>query len=348
MDPQSPKRRRASRKLDDMPNLFDSIEIDFSRDDIAGEIIAEHERRSSPASAGVASSSIEIDPRALQRSERLRFITFGSGSSGNCAYIGTDRQGLLIDAGADAEHVLNSLKANGIDIKNVAGILLTHDHSDHLRYAYTLLRGNRHMALFCTPRCLNGIFRRSSISRRIRDYHRAIYKEIPFEAAGMTITAFETSHDGTDNVGFSIQLGDNTFVVTTDTGIITERADYYMRRANFIMLEFNYDSMMLDNGPYPNYLKARIRSERGHLDNAVSAKYVAEIISPTLSHIFMCHLSSDNNSPAVAVSTLRHAVEESGHTVATASGSMLTSGVDLQIAALPRFDDSPLYILRRR
>ncbi len=348
MPPKPTRRRRASRALDEMPNLFDSIDIDFSRDDIAGSIIQEHERKLEEIQAG-AGNSVEIDRAALGRpAQRLRFISFGSGSSGNCAYIGSDKGGVLIDAGVDAKHVDESLKINGIDPKTIAGIILTHDHSDHLRYAYTILRANKHMVLYCTPRCLNGIFRRSSISRRIRDYHRAIYKEIPFEAAGLTITAFETSHDGTDNVGFAIDLGDNHFVITTDTGIITERADYYMRQANYIMLESNYDSQMLADGPYPEYLKARIRGERGHLDNVVAAEYIARIISPRLTHLFLCHLSADNNTPACAIGAMQRAVEATGRSVGEATGSMLTSAVDLQLAALPRFADPPLYTLRPR
>ncbi len=341
---QKNKRRRATRPLDDMPNLFDSIDIDFSRDDIAGEIIDKHERQLEQST----SAKIEIDPQEIKRSSRLRFISFGSGSSGNCAFVGSERGGVLIDAGVDTDHLMTSLKANGIDPKSIAGIILTHDHSDHLRYAYNILRSNRHMVLYCTSRCLNGIFRRSSISRRIRDYHKAIYKEIPFEVGDLTITAFETSHDGTDNVGFAIDLDDNHFVITTDTGVITERADHYMRQANYIMLESNYDAEMLANGPYPDYLKARICGERGHLDNADSAQYIAKIISPQLTHLFLCHLSNDNNTPAKALDTMRAAIEATGRTVGGATGSMLTAGVDLQLTALPRFDDSPLYILRRR
>ena len=344
MAPQSPKKRRASRQLDDMPNLFDSIDIDFSRDDIAGNIIASHEAEMRHK----ASASIEIDAGAIRKTSRLRFISFGSGSSGNCAFIGSEKGGVLIDAGVDASHVLASLKSNGIDISSVHGIILTHDHSDHLRYAYTLLRANRHMLLYCTPRCLNGIFRRSSISRRIKDYHKPIYKETPFQVGDLTVTAFETSHDGTDNVGFAIDLDDNHFVVTTDTGIITERADHYMRQANYLMLESNYDSDMLDNGPYPHYLKARIRSERGHLDNAVSAEYVGKILSDKLTHIFLCHLSSDNNTPAIAVDTMSRAIQATGRTVGAATGSVLTAGVDVQLSPLPRYEDSPLYVLRRR
>ncbi|MDE6805550.1 MAG: MBL fold metallo-hydrolase, partial [Muribaculaceae bacterium] len=101
----------------------------------------------------------------------INYMSFGSGSSGNCSYVGTRHGGFLIDAGVKAEDVMMTLKANGVRMENVKGILLTHDHSDHVKYAYTLLRANKHMRLFCTNRVLNGVLRRHGISKRIKDYH---------------------------------------------------------------------------------------------------------------------------------------------------------------------------------
>ena len=343
------RKRRTVRPIEDLPGLFDAIDIDMTRHDIAGEIIEEHRRH---VSARAADQNIDISPEALKRPEALRFISLGSGSSGNCAYIGTSRGGLLIDAGVDNKTVLERLKTNGIDVSTIAGILLTHDHSDHVRYAYALLRANRHMSLFCTPRTLNGLLRRHSISRRINDYHKAIYKEFPFEAGGMTVTAFETSHDGSDNVGFAIDRGEHHFVITTDTGYITERADYYMRRANYIMLESNYDLRMLMQGRYPEYLKARIIGQRGHMDNTESAAYIGRLLSEAgsgnmLSHIFLCHLSNDNNTPDIALSTMRAAIEGAGLTVGDASGSPVALAASVQLMALPRYDASPLFTFRK-
>ena len=345
-----PRKRRTTRQIEDLPNLFDSIEIDMTRRDIAGDVIAEHSRHESEAAA---SQTVDIAPEALRRPEALRFISLGSGSSGNCAYIGTAKQGLLIDAGVDNKNVEKTLRDNGIDIATIAGILLTHDHSDHVRFAFSLLRTNRHMQLFCTPRTLNGLLRRHSISRRINDFHKPIYKEFPFEVAGFTVTAFETSHDGSDNVGFAIDRGDHHFVVTTDTGYITERADHYMRLANYLMLESNYDAGMLRRGRYPEYLKARIMSQRGHMDNADSAAYVAGLLTAAgagkvLTHIFLCHLSDDNNTPDTALTAMRTAIEGCGHTVGDASGSPTALACSVQLTALPRYDASPLYVFRRR
>ena len=356
--PTNPRRRRVTRELENLPNLFDSVEIDMTRHDIAGPALqratareeeARRERNARAADAG----SVDISENALRRAEAVRFISFGSGSSGNCAYIGTRRGGLLIDAGVDAKTVTEQLNKNGIDIATIAGIVLTHDHSDHVRFAYTLLRANRHLQLFCTPRTLSGLLRRHSISRRIKDYHKPIYKEIPFEAGGFTVTAFETSHDGSDNVGFAIRHKDKTFVVATDMGIITERADHYMRQANFLMLEADYDAEMLRRSNRPEYLKARIAGPTGHLENIVSGQWAASVLAENtdrpdiLSHIFLCHLSQETNTPELALSTVRGAIEAKGITVGDATMSAEMSPERVQLAALPRLTSSPLYVLRR-
>ena len=183
--------------------------------------------------------------------DRLSFISFGSGSSGNCAYIGDGDSGFLIDAGVDCHKVEIELKRNGIDMKSVKGIVLTHDHSDHVHYAYSIVRAHRHMHVYCTPRTLTGLLRRHCISNRIKDYHVAIYKEHPFKIGNFTVLAFEVLHDGSDNAGFFITHGKHSMTVATDLGCVSERADFYMRQANYLMIEANYDNDMLTAGSYP-------------------------------------------------------------------------------------------------
>ncbi|MDY2917355.1 MAG: MBL fold metallo-hydrolase [Muribaculaceae bacterium] len=360
--PTNPRRRRVTRELENLPNLFDSVEIDMTRHDIAGPALqratareeeARRERNARAADAG----SVDISENALRRAEAVRFISFGSGSSGNCAYIGTRRGGLLIDAGVDAKTVTEQLNKNGIDIATIAGIVLTHDHSDHVRFAYTLLRANRHLQLFCTPRTLSGLLRRHSISRRIKDYHKPIYKEIPFEAGGFTVTAFETSHDGSDNMGFAIDRGPHHFVVATDTGFITDRANHYLRLATCAMIETDYDLGMLQANPvYPEYLKARIAGRTGHMCNDDTAAYLAALLAEKdpetgrrlspLTHIFLCHLSEENNTPDTALRAVRRALEQAGLTVGDATGSPVSRSADIQLAALPRYTPSPLHVFR--
>ncbi len=324
-----------------MPGLFDSL--DFGLDAAAGPACAADIRRREILARERCNtiSAVEIAERP---SERLRFVSFGSGSSGNCAFVGNQECGVLIDAGVDPAKVETALTANGIDPRRVAGIIITHDHGDHVRYAYSILRHHTHMKLWATPRCLNGILRRHSLSRRIKDYHAPIYKEFAFNVGPLSITPFETSHDGTDNVGFCIALGENTFVVATDTGVVTERADYYIRQADHLMIEANYDAEMLRRCARPEYLKARIASERGHMDNAETARYLAGVWTSRLKNIFLCHLSEDTNTPELALAAIRQALEGVGVRVGDGSGRLDQRDADVQLTALPRFENSTLTI----
>lgn len=347
------KKRRGILYLDDLPGLFDDLEIDLTRQDLAADLIARHHKQAISSASGKGNNDTENELRLTLEdtspTDRLMFMSFGSGSSGNCAYLGNGSEGILIDAGVDPAKVKDGMKANGIDFKGVRGILLTHDHSDHVRFAYQMLRKQTHMLLYTTPRILSGMLRRHSISPRIKDFHKPIYKEHPFNICGMTITAFETSHDGTDNVGFHIAYGNrHSFVVMTDTGCVTPRSDFYIRQATYLMIESNYDTEMLADGPYPEYLKARIASDHGHLGNDDAAAYIARIYTPQLTHIFLCHLSHDNNTPELALETTRKALTATGISVGDGSGSLATRNADVQLIALPRYELSPLMVFREK
>lgn len=298
------------------------------------------------ASAGsIAAGRINTD---IPRKGPLNFISLGSGSSGNCCYIGTDTAGLLIDAGVRADIVEEGLLRNGLNIDNVRGILLTHDHTDHIKYAYTLLRTHKHIRLFCTNRVLNGVLRRHSISKRIKEYHTPLFKEIPFKVMDFEVTAFEVPHDGTDNMGFSVEYDEQRFVIATDLGAVTERAHYYMSRAHYLVVEANYDLQMLRLGRYPEYLKARIQTSRGHLDNVDTAAFLTRIMNPDLEYIFLCHLSADNNTPEIALKVVGDALRGAGYKVGEGSGTLADRACDVQLMALPRYEPSRRFIFHKR
>lgn len=286
-------------------------------------------------------------PKPVGPERLLNYLSFGSGSSGNSSYLGTQRGGIIIDAGVKADVIESTLQANGIDMKKVAGILLTHDHSDHVRYVYTLLRAHRHLRLFCTNRVLNGLLRRHSISKRIKDYHQPIFKEIPFTLADLDITAFDVPHDGSDNMGFSIEFDGRRFVLATDLGEVTERARHYISRANYLVIEANYDLDMLRRGRYPEYLKARIQTSAGHLDNTQTAAILRETAGPELEYVFLCHLSQDNNMPSKALAAARDALLGAGLKVGDAS-LLNDPGADVQLMALPRFETTRRFVFRPR
>ena len=277
--------------------------------------------------------------------EPIYYISFGSGSSGNSCYIGTRKGGVIVDAGVNPDFIADTLRANGISMQKVQGLCLTHDHSDHVRYAYKLLRTNKHLRLYCTNRVLNAILRRHNISSRIKDYHQPIFKEFPFKIGDFTITAFDVPHDAADNAGFSFVFGDKHFVMATDLGQVSERARYYMQQANYLMIEANYDLHMLRFGPYPEYLKARIRTDHGHMDNVDTAQFLSEIAGSRLRYIFLCHLSRDNNTPQKALSVVTEALQKSNFTIGDCTESLTDREADLHLMALPRFDASRLFVL---
>lgn len=292
-----------------------------------------------PQDSGQESASADSD---------IFFMSFGSGSSGNCSYVGDETGGFLIDAGVDPKTVLSELRRNGVSPEMVRGVILTHDHGDHVRYVYAMVRACRHVLVYCTPKALSGIMRRHNVSRRLYDYHRPVYKEFPFKIGAFEITAFEVSHDGTDNAGYFIRRGDHTFAVATDLGCITDRVNHYMRRARYVVLEANYDAGMLAAGSYPEFLKARIAAFNGHLDNEVAGKFLADIYTPYLRAVFLCHLSHDNNTPEVALAAVSSALV-SAHpdlTIGDGSNSVEDRAAPFHLVALPRYDATPLYRLR--
>ncbi len=304
--------------------------------DFADDPVESHEASAKGDTAGVAPGN----------NAPIRYISLGSGSSGNSCYVGNDKGGMLIDAGVNADTIVTQLKASGIDMKSVKGILLTHDHHDHIRYVYKLLRSYKHMHLFCTNRVLNGLLQRHNISKRIRDYHVAIYKEIPFNLVDFEITAFDVPHDGSDNMGFFMQYGGRNFVLATDLGKVTERAYHYMSQATYLVIESNYDRVMLRDGKYKEYLKARIMADNGHMDNEATAAFLSEIVSERLKYVFLCHLSADNNTEEIALRTSIEAVAKKGFTVGGLDNTLADRNADVRIGVLPRFQPTRLFIFR--
>jgi mRNA degradation ribonuclease J1/J2 len=129
------------------------------------------ERREATSPSTIDTRTIALRQSMAQAPSPLFYISFGSGSSGNCCYLGTRNAGILIDAGILTETVVDTLKENGIKMENIVGICLTHDHGDHVKYAYNIVRKHKHMKVYCTNRVVNGMLRKHNISKRIKDYH---------------------------------------------------------------------------------------------------------------------------------------------------------------------------------
>ena len=265
----------------------------------------------------------------------LIFRCFASGSSGNCYYLGTRRQGILIDAGISARSIQKYLREMGLDFQNIMGVLVTHDHADHIRAVGTL--GERvKLPIYTTKEIHEGIDRNYGVREKLRGSSRRYFnKGEEWELFGMRINTFGIEHDSTDCLGYCIDYLGQRFVLMTDCGSVNEEMEAYIRTANHLVIEANHDEHMLLNGPYPTYLKERILSPRGHQSNDTCGELLERNWHPDLRNVWLCHLSLENNDPAVAYNTVRSYLEE----------IEIEAGKDIFIKPLERTSPSPVYEL---
>ncbi len=264
---------------------------------------------------------------------KLYFLSLASGSSGNCYYLGTDEYGILIDAGIGARTIRKRLREKGIGLEKIRGVFVTHDHCDHIKGCGCL--GEKfHIPIYSTEEVHHGLDRNSRFTEKLFTSRRILYKEVPVKIGEFTIRAFEVSHDGSDNMGYFVEAGDKCFSFATDLGYISETVAGYLCRSNYMVLEANYDHEMLINGTYPDSLKERILGKNGHLCNDETAGFLASNYLESMRHVFLCHLSRDNNHPDVALQTVQQALEEQGIQV----------GIDIIIEPLHRTENTGMYV----
>ncbi|MBR0065626.1 MAG: MBL fold metallo-hydrolase [Paludibacteraceae bacterium] len=264
----------------------------------------------------------------------LIFRCFASGSSGNCYYLGTHRRGILIDAGISARSIQKYLHEMGLEFRNIMGVLITHDHADHIRAVGTL--GERvKLPIYSTPEIHAGIDRNYGVREKLRTSRRFFNKGEQWDLYRMNIITFGIEHDSTDCVGYSIDYRGQRFVLMTDCGSVNEEMKEYIRTANHLVIEANHDEHMLLNGPYPTYLKERILSPRGHQSNDTCGELLKQNWHPGLRNVWLCHLSQENNDPEVAYNTVASYLEQ----------IEIEPGSDIFLKALDRTTPSPVYEL---
>ncbi len=264
--------------------------------------------------------------------DKLCFQSLGSGSSGNCYFIGNKQYGILIDAGIGVRSVRKYLRNIGLDFANIHAIFVTHDHADHIRAVGSL--GERYrIPVYATPETHEGISRSYCVTEKLFLSKKFINKNETIQIGDFKITAFHVSHDASDNVGYMIEYKEKRFTFATDLGHVCEQATEKLRGSNFMVFEANYDEFLLRNGSYPVHLQQRIMADTGHLSNEQCGKFLAENYHYDLSHVFLCHLSRENNRPEIAYETVKYHLGEKGIRV----------GTDLQVVVLDRYNPSILY-----
>ena len=234
----------------------------------------------------------------------MRIITFASGSRGNCTLVSTAGMHFLIDCGISMRRIKSCLACAGINPAQLSGILITHEHSDHISGLAMLIK-YFNIPVFA-PRTVANHLRYSVAG--VEDSLNIISCDICHDFGPVKLYAFRTSHDTEESVGYRIE-GDRTFALATDTGTVTPSVLTGLLGADAVVIESNHDVDMLLSGSYPYMLKKRILSERGHLSNADCGRLAAKLADNGTSHIILGHLSRENNSPARAFQTVKTALE---------------------------------------
>ncbi|MCR4809249.1 MAG: MBL fold metallo-hydrolase [Prevotella sp.] len=256
----------------------------------------------------------------------LRFISFGSGSSGNCYFLYTDNDGLMIDAGVGVRMLKKHFRDFGLSPAQVHHLLITHDHADHIKCVGSI-SNDLHLPVYATHAVHEGIDRNYCVTRKVDIADRHFLEAGQRLVIGdFAVTPFAVPHDSSDNVGYMIEACNTVFCIITDAGRITDEMATYITKANYLVIEANHDREMLMAGPYPINLKERISSGTGHLNNNACGEAIAQHMSEQLRHVWLCHLSEENNHPELARKTVEATLRSYG----------IVAGKDLQLDVLKR------------
>ncbi len=232
-----------------------------------------------------------------------------SGSKANCTYLSGNDGALLIDAGASCSAILKSIEAIGENVDRIRAILITHEHTDHIKGLKTLLK-KIDVPVMASQKTLETLYNVDVLNDEAKT---VALGETAFESEVGKIIRFETMHDCEGSSGYKIDFGnDSTAAVCTDLGIVTPSVREALSGCSTVLLESNHDLRMLQNGPYPPELKIRIAGERGHLSNAAAACELVSLLKSGTKRFVLGHLSENNNLPALALRTSESALNHAG------------------------------------
>jgi len=252
----------------------------------------------------------------------LWVTSLNSGSNGNCYYVGNEQEAVLIDAGLTCRETEKRMKRLELDIRKVKAIFISHEHGDHIKGVEVISHKYR-IPVYITPKTWS----HSRLKRLDPTLAVSFSKEDPVTVGQLCITAFPKFHDAADAHSFIISSNNTTIGVFTDLGRVCDPLRHYFARCHAAFLEANYDPGMLHSGRYPYHLKQRISNGFGHLSNQEAFELYQTCRSEQLSHLFLAHLSADNNRPDLALHLFN---ERPGHT---------------QVSVASRYEPMPLHYI---
>ena len=232
----------------------------------------------------------------------MKVAVLASGSKGNSTYIETEHHRILIDLGTTSLYVEKKLKALDIDPSTIDSIFITHAHTDHIA-GIRVFSKKYHPTIFLTEK----IYKEVNEQFTVENYQ---FIEESFQYDDLFIEFFKTSHDTDESLGYIFTSDGKSVVYITDTGYIHKKYFSLLENKNIYIMESNHDVEMLMNGSYPYAIKQRILGDRGHLSNHDSSFYLSKWIGKDTQKIILAHLSEDNNTEELALSTLEHTLDQ--------------------------------------
>ncbi len=230
----------------------------------------------------------------------VKVCAIASGSNGNCYYIGTEKEAILVGAGISRRQIVKRMKELRLDISKVKAVFISHEHADHIRG----------LRVLCDTHGIDGYLTRDTLNKAHRNYHpntaHVFEAGSTVKIGGFSVHAFAKQHDAIDPTSFRIEVEGVNVGVMTDIGAVCDNVRNHLSQCDIVFLESNYDERMLEEGPYPYYLKQRVKSDRGHLSNRQSVELVEQLESRTLKTIFLSHISADNNRVELALRAFEH------------------------------------------
>ncbi len=229
-------------------------------------------------------------------SHDITLCCLASGSRGNATYISDGETSILLDSGLSGVEIERRMASRGLSPKDLDGIIVSHEHGDHIRGVGILARRYR-IPVYVTRNTWTAIGKRLGRIGEIRHFTCGD----GFMIRTLAFRPFSTSHDAEDPAGFVVRRNGTRIGIATDLGIATSVVREHLRNCSLLLLEANHDPEMLINGPYPWHLKQRVKSRTGHLSNPAARALLGELLHDGLRHVILGHISEKNNHPEIAL-----------------------------------------------
>jgi phosphoribosyl 1,2-cyclic phosphodiesterase len=239
----------------------------------------------------------------------FRFCSLASGSSGNCQYIETEKARVLLDAGLSGKKIQDLLSSIEVKPDSLNGILVTHEHQDHIKGVGILSR-RFDIPIYANEETWTGM--KDSIGKIDEKNMKLIKNSNGFEINDLGINPFSISHDARDPLGYSFYSKEKKLSVLTDTGVADESIRMNLKGSDFLMVESNHDPNMLKIGRYPQFLKQRVLGKLGHLSNEDAGRLIRNLDLNEDARVILGHISMENNFPELAYQTVHNVLSEAG------------------------------------